>query len=104
MYTFFFSCLFFVLGYWAGYFGHKLSNILIDKIKLTRIYNKRYAGIHGFFWTKCPLCSEYFGGHEWKDVDGHRSSILVGSAEKGTAICQTCTKQCELLETLDDRV
>lgn len=31
---------------------------------LNRKYNQIYAFILGYFWLRCPICNEYFGGHE----------------------------------------
>ena len=30
-----------------------------------RFLNQLYAVVFGFFWSPCPLCGTYFGGHEW---------------------------------------
>ncbi len=30
----------------------------------TRILNRAYAFINGYFWLPCPICGEMFGGHE----------------------------------------
>jgi hypothetical protein len=52
-----------------------------------RRYQERYARRHGYFWMPCPLCSEMFGGHEW------RGSGLPDSHREGTehGICPRCT-------------
>lgn len=56
-----------------------------------RTLNRIYAAIAGYFWTACPLCGEYFGGHEWRDIDGRSSSIKTSeSSRKG--ICPDCTR------------
>lgn len=55
-----------------------------------------YAKMNGYFWLPCPLCGQYFGGHEWKDYDGKSSSIPHEDPEKhpygGRGICPDCTK------------
>lgn len=33
-----------------------------------------YANKHGYFWLPCPICGEYFGGHEWSCEDRHYTS------------------------------
>ena len=29
-----------------------------------RLKEQIYARTHGYFWAPCPICGEYFGGHE----------------------------------------
>ena len=55
-----------------------------------------YATTFGYFWLPCPLCSRYFGGHQWRDIDGKESSIpdpdrlpLSGYC---TGTCPACTR------------
>lgn len=53
-----------------------------------RLFNKIYAKLFGYFWLPCPICEQYFGGHEW----------LIGtfnfpSSIKGKGICPDCTRQ-----------
>lgn len=31
----------------------------------SRWFNKLYAFVFGYFWTSCPICGDYYGGHEW---------------------------------------
>ena len=33
-------------------------------MNLIRLLNKMYAVFFGFFWLPCPICREFFGGHE----------------------------------------
>jgi hypothetical protein len=47
-----------------------------------RWLNKLYASIFGYFWLPCPICGEYFGGHEW--LDGHD---LYYSAHSAKGVC-----------------
>jgi len=56
-----------------------------------RTYNRLYAYLHGYFWLPCPLCGQYFGGHEWRDYDGKPSSIPTGPFS-GRGICPDCTR------------
>ena len=35
-------------------------------MKLPRWMHKMYAKVFGYFWLPCPICGEYFGGHEVK--------------------------------------
>lgn len=47
----------------------------------------------GYFWLPCPLCGEEFGGHEWRNILGHYSSIPCPDrgADYGVGICPDCT-------------
>jgi len=56
-----------------------------------RTFNKLYAMANGYFWMPCPLCGQYFGGHEWRDYDGKPSSISTG-CYTGKGICPDCTR------------
>jgi len=61
---------------------------------MSRMQERLYAAIFGYFWLPCPLCGEPFGGHEWEDVDGKSSSIHLADEPvyRGVGICPTCTK------------
>jgi hypothetical protein len=55
-----------------------------------RTMNRLFAAVAGYFWMPCPLCDQYFGGHEWRDING-RSSVV--HAEVGhVGICPDCTR------------
>jgi hypothetical protein len=41
-----------------------------------RWMHKLYAKVFGYFWLPCPVCGEYFGGHE---VTRETPSVQVGS-------------------------
>lgn len=49
-----------------------------------RWLNKIYAKLNGYFWIPCPVCGQYFGGHEWDD----ENTIYEGN--RGTGICRDC--------------
>jgi hypothetical protein len=57
-----------------------------------RTMNKLFAWVAGYFWMPCPLCKQYFGGHEWRDIDGRSSAIRVAGEGCGTGICPDCTR------------
>lgn len=60
-----------------------------------RPWHQWYAQAAGFFWLPCPLCGSYFGGHEWRDVDGRPSSIPDPDSDDprmAVGICPACTK------------
>lgn len=62
-----------------------------------RLGHQLYAALCGYFWLPCPLCSQEFGGHEWRDIDG-KSSVITetvgkdGLRETGFGICPDCTE------------
>lgn len=50
-----------------------------------------FAWLAQYAWLPCPLCSEPFGGHEWRDING----MISATPKPGgghTAICPTCTR------------
>jgi hypothetical protein len=59
-----------------------------------RRLHRIWAALGGYFWLPCPLCGEFFGGHEWCDRDGRSSSIAAPDrgAGKRVAICPDCTR------------
>jgi hypothetical protein len=58
-------------------------------MKRFRLTNKLYANKFGYFWEPCPVCKEYFGGHEWKLLGG-----LAIKGEQGhyDGICDDCER------------
>ena len=54
-------------------------------MKLLRFLHHCYASLFGYFWLPCPLCDEYFGGHEW--LDDNSLWINYGEAE---GVCPNC--------------
>lgn len=58
-------------------------------IRILRFLHRWYAAWNGYFWLPCPLCHEYFGGHEWSNdncpsiPDSERLGI-------GKGICKNC--------------
>jgi hypothetical protein len=55
-----------------------------------RKLNKAIAYTFGYFWKPCPICSQFFGGHEWKTE--HPNSSIYTSKTGGSGICPDCTK------------
>jgi len=49
---------------------------------------KAYANQHGYFWLPCPICGEYFGGHE-TNCDRHFTSL----DGRHWSICPKCYKK-----------
>jgi hypothetical protein len=60
----------------------------------SRAFHRTYARTMGYFWLPCPLCGQEFGGHEWRDIDGKRSSIPAPDGPQGMSIgiCPDCTE------------
>lgn len=52
-----------------------------------RAWHQRYASTHGFFWLRCVLCGESFGGHE---IGDHIPDPTRGP-RSGLMICPACT-------------
>lgn len=59
---------------------------------MKRAAARAIARAGGYFWLPCPVCGEEFGGHEWRSVHGHESSIPdLDLPNTSTGICQGCT-------------
>lgn len=43
-----------------------------------------YAVLNGYFWLPCPICGQYFGGHEWE----HSANLMYG--DRGHGVCGDC--------------
>ena len=56
-----------------------------------RLWNKFRAAIGGYFWLPCPLCGQFFGGHEWRDIDDKPSHIPSDRPGIYQGICPDCT-------------
>jgi len=54
--------------------------------RLPRWIHKTYAFLLGYFWGACEICPRNFGGHEWRDINGHVS------CKNDRAICPACTR------------
>jgi hypothetical protein len=63
---------------------------------IPRGLHKFWAELRGKFWTPCPQCGEYFGGHEWttrrEDKGGHIATLWAPPDEPRRAICPACTR------------
>lgn len=60
---------------------------------LPRWVHRCYAFLAGCFWSSCPLCDRYFGGHEWRDIEDKSSWIPAkGQPGYGMGICPGCTR------------
>lgn len=57
---------------------------------IPRWIHEFYANMRGYSWLKCPACENYFGGHEIREIRGHKNSRPVD--EMGLQhICPRCT-------------
>lgn len=54
-----------------------------DKRKRPRWLQRFWAWLNSYFWLPCPLCGEYFGGHEW-------AGTLQLDASRGKGVCVNC--------------
>ena len=60
---------------------------------IPRLAHRLYATVFGYFWVPCRTCGAYFGGHEWRDRDGHIAELPTDSTgHSGVAICPACTR------------
>jgi hypothetical protein len=63
--------------------------------RLPRWMHRTYARLGGYFWLPCPLCGQYFAGHEWRDHDG-KSSVIHNPDSiyetSGRGNCPDCTR------------
>ena len=59
--------------------------------KIKRFYHKLYAFLGSYFWLPCPICKEYFGGHE---VYGYLLNSPYNG--RGWGICPKCTDEAEI--------
>lgn len=59
-------------------------------MKRFRLFNKMYADILGYFWSPCPICKEYFGGHEWNLGGGIPIAERRGISD---GICDDCERK-----------
>ena len=59
-------------------------------MKIDRSLNRIYAVANGYFWLPCPLCGEYYGGHEVGSI-----AVGVATGEPGIRhlVCNTCANQ-----------
>ena len=64
-------------------------------MNITRRYHQLHAWLFGYFWLPCPICEEYFGGHEIRDkptacvvVDGHAWCVCPKESCNSQAISQ----------------
>jgi predicted RNA-binding Zn-ribbon protein involved in translation (DUF1610 family) len=45
---------------------------------------KAFAG--SYFWLPCPICGEYYGGHEWN------GGSLMETEYQGKMVCPDCVE------------
>lgn len=53
-----------------------------------RLFHRIYAFVFGYFWLPCPICGNYFGGHEC-------GGTLMQNFHSGKAVCRNCTKEAD---------
>jgi len=51
-----------------------------------------YAHTNNYFWLPCPLCGEYFGGHEWLSGEDGSSIPKPEAPNSFIGICPACTR------------
>ena len=58
---------------------------------VSRLLNKIYANLSGYFWLPCPICGRMFGGHECSD------SVLMKTETSGNCVCKNCGQKADEL-------
>jgi len=58
-----------------------------DKRRKPRWLQQLRAWLGGYFWLPCPICGEYFGGHEWSTEKG---ATWWQSPGPGKGVCDNC--------------
>lgn len=64
---------------------------------MPRFLHRIYAAVMGYFWLPCPLCGEFFGGHESKTFEG---IPVAGRPRIKQLICDSCSTRS--VEALDE--
>lgn len=65
--------------------------------RIIRGLHRIYAWWLGYFWRPCPVCGEFFGGHEVN------SASFVASPDdpyRGKAVCPSCARDKVLVDKL----
>ncbi len=59
---------------------------------IPRWVHRFYAYLFGYFWLPCPLCREFFGGHEWDGRGLIKESHLhkYGGHINYEGVCKQC--------------
>lgn len=52
-------------------------------MKFPQFCHKIYAKLNGYFWLPCPICNEFFGGHE-------NMAFLATDWYHGVQVCSNC--------------
>ena len=55
-----------------------------------RFINRLIAFFLGYFWIQCPICNNYFGGHE-------QGVSLMVSHHRSIGVCLKCTDKAKRL-------
>ena len=58
-------------------------------MKLPRFIHWLYALLRGYFWLPCPICGQYFGGHESTGIG------LMEDWNSGVCICPNCESEAD---------
>ena len=58
----------------------------MGEILMFRWFHKLYAKAFGYTWMQCPICGDYFGGHEISDKKTARVTDSNGN------VWPVCTK------------
>ena len=53
-------------------------------MKFPRFIHQLYAFLNGYFWLPCPICGQYFGGHESSGIG------LMKDWSSASLVCPNC--------------
>ncbi len=59
----------------------------VSRSWMPKIIRHYYANVFGYFWLPCPICGDYFGGHEAKAVDFVEIEDPLGGKNYKVGIC-----------------
>jgi hypothetical protein len=72
-----------------------------------RWLHKLWANFAGYYWTQCPICGEYYGGHELKvnSESLKKYSCITGKAfNKAKCVCPRCNKEAKNMNDFNSKL
>lgn len=58
---------------------------------IPRWMHRIWARFGGYFWLPCPVCNQYFGGHEVRDTNATLYSVPYNGS--GRITCRHCIER-----------
>ena len=68
-----------------------------------RIFHRIYAWMFGYFWLECPVCRNYFGGHE---ISNRFTAALIRDDGRAYSVCHDpqCSHEAGVLNVINGRI